>query len=1024
MPAAFVIADHNEFIYRELSLKCHKATKRLKQVPLNRQADAADREGGRSHSKSRPEIPKYIAPNILPESDKPGAEICLLDSELNFYGDYRQFLNPFPTIKQAKSLLNEELKKLGQVREAWQVKEIMTNVFLLSCALINAVDDYVHGKNYRLPRRALKIPLARLGSNTLKIFQNSVILLRRSRVSAVRLWEQEWQTHFGNFLEAFVCEKPPQREALAVTAHSLAALLRKPLPAELEAQYIRIPSAFRKQDLTPLDVLAMGRKFTTRFPDYSQPILLVGLRTAGTYFAPLLLAFLKSEGYHAVEMMTIRPSQELSTSERANFVRCARARYLPVILDDPPFTGTTIAQGVEHLRKTGFQSGTLVIMFPIRSVSRDWKAQVEASAFLNETIISLEPEEWHKYRILAPDLVEQRLREYFVNNDVSNATIIANSEAEELNARLLPSSLGNERYRLKRIYAVRLQMRSGRTEIRYVLAKSVGCGLFGYSAFLAGSQLADFVPPLLGLRDGVLYTEWLPQTETANVAAFGRSQLIERAAEYISARVGRLGLASDQTPGLGLDSQHEGFKILGKALCKAYGSATAAKLMSRRVRQRLSRQICPVPTFIDGKMSLGEWIFSSSGPLKTDFEHHGFGKQEVNLTDPAFDLADAVLQLGLTHSEEEELIGRYEERTGDTGIKDRLFFGKLMAGCWSMASSLESLLRYPQPLSAEFNQQYVRAWDFLTRESARFCGKLSQRPQSPRWHSPLVVLDIDGVLDRRIFGFPTTTAAGVQALRCLHSHGFAVAVNTARSVREVEEYCASYGFVGGVAEYGSYVFDAVGNRGKHLLSGEALEQLDELRLALRKLPGIFLNDHYEHSIRVYAYERGGTVPLPTAMVPELLTRLNLHQLRAHQTTIDTTIVAKDADKGRGLSALLTWAEQPQLETIAVGDSEPDLAMFRVANRSFAPGQFGRSDLVKGNGGQIARHRFQRGLLAIVHSVVHPDGGRCESCPPIELERGTHDELFVDLLETADKNSLLLLLRAVLHPSAFQVLVKS
>ncbi len=53
----------------------------------------------------------------------------------------------------------------------------------------------------------------------------------------------------------------------------------------------------------------------------------------------------------------------------------------------------------------------------------------------------------------------------------------------------------------------------------------------------------------------------------------------------------------------------------------------------------------------------------------------------------------------------------------------------------------------------------------------------------------------------------------MEALSLLHDHGFAIAVNTARSVAEVKEYCSTYGFAGGVAEYGSFLWDAVRDRG-------------------------------------------------------------------------------------------------------------------------------------------------------------------------------------------------------------------
>ncbi len=62
----------------------------------------------------------------------------------------------------------------------------------------------------------------------------------------------------------------------------------------------------------------------------------------------------------------------------------------------------------------------------------------------------------------------------------------------------------------------------------------------------------------------------------------------------------------------------------------------------------------------------------------------------------------------------------------------------------------------------------------------------------------------------------------------------------------------------------------------------------------------------------------------------------LDRLRFFQTTIDTTIMAREVDKGTGLAALRDWVGRPSMETLAVGDTEPDLPMFRRATRSFAP----------------------------------------------------------------------------------------
>jgi hydroxymethylpyrimidine pyrophosphatase-like HAD family hydrolase len=953
-------------------------------------------------------------------------QVFQLGTELRFYQDYSWTLNPFVTVGEAVKHLDEEISKLGLVGEAWQIQEVMTNIYLLFCAVLNSIDDYIHGPTLRLPKKVAKLPLARLAQKSLVAVEWSIQSLRSSQIKQARQWKDQWRSGFDAFLQAFVANALPESEDLSALMDQLRPLPRRSLPTDLQAEVTRIPSAYRKQDLTPFDTLALGQKLVSRFPDRRHPVLVIGLRTAGSYFAPLLRAFLQSQGYQVVDMLTVRPNRGLSKPEYTELARCARSHYRAVIIDDPPSSGATIALGVECARKAGFQFDNIIVMFPVRPVGRNWSTQAEATGYVDGSVIGLEPEEWYLQRCLAPKAVESRLQEYFLQRHYSRATVFTNPIVEGFNADLLDASPGNERYRLKQVYAFRLEGPAGRVETRYVFAKSVGCGFYGYPAFLAGQQLAEFVPDLLGLRDGILYTEWLPQTEGTNVDALGRSRIVETAAKYVAARVLSLGLESDPTPALGLDSYSPagGFHIFAKSLCGAYGNKVTSKLMGHSVRERLCLRTSPFPTLVDGRMAPSEWIVGRSGMLKTDYEHHGFGKNELNVSDAAYDLADTILQFGLSATEERDLLRHYEDATGDRSVKNRLFFYKLLAGFWSLSWSLEALNKQPCPRADNFNKQYIRAWDFLTKECARFCGDQCHRPNSPKWHSTTIVLDVDGVLDRRMFGFPTTTASSIRALRCLHAHGYALAINTARSAREVKEYSSAYGLVGGVAEYGSYIYDAVANHEEILVSGKALGQLEKLRRALCQIPGVFVNDGYEYSIRTYCYDRKGTVPLPTNMVPNLVARLKLDLLSVHQTSIDTTIIANDVDKGRGLAALLGSVDRPDIATVAVGDSEPDLAMFRVAHRCFAPGGNARPDLVKAVGGRIARAPSQRGLLEIAHLLTHPDKSRCQNCPPLEIECSDQDALFLDLLKIADKEPLALLLRALLRPASLRVLAKN
>ena len=113
---------------------------------------------------------------------------------------------------------------------------------------------------------------------------------------------------------------------------------------------------------------------------------------------------------------------------------------------------------------------------------------------------------------------------------------------------------------------------------------------------------------------------------------------------------------------------------------------------------------------------------------------------------------------------------------------------------------------------------------------------------------------------------------------------------------------------------------------------------------------------------------------------ELLEDLRLDQLAFRETAFDIAIVAKEVDKGTGLVALRDWVLAPDAETIAVGDDEPDLAMFRVATRSFAPSNIGYRAQARLLGCQIAPSPYQRGLLDIVFKSSTPTVGIASAVP--------------------------------------------
>src|SRR6266850_2141054 len=215
-------------------------------------------------------------------------------------------------------------------------------------------------------------------------------------------------------------------------------------------------------------------------------------------------------------------------------------------------------------------------------------------------------------------------------------------------------------------------------------------------------------------------------------------------------------------------------------------------------------------------------------------------------------------------------------------------------------------------------------------------------------------------------------------------------------------------------------------------------QLEELREQLRRIPGVFLDDRHQYSIRAFMFEKrphglllrllnsirsfgvglGEPTPLPTLVVNHLITDLRLDRLSFHHTMIDTTIVAMDTDKGTGLTALRDRVLGPDAETVAIGDTEADLPMFRAAARSFAPAQISCRRQARLLGCAVSRYRYQRGLLDIVRTLVDCGPGR----DPIERANETDGEtLFLDLLRAADHPNVRAIVRALFERVVYDTL---
>lgn len=713
----------------------------------------------------------------------------------------------------------------------------------------------------------------------------------------------------------------------------------------------------------------------------------------------------------------MRPKAGLSRWEKACISRIAGPDCLAVIIDEPVGTGGTLGKGIALLTKYGIPRSSIVVLFPVHKNGRGWRSNPDSEPICAYHVFTLEHDEWHKHKLMQSAAPETQLREYLQARgwDVE----VYEAGAEEPNARL--QAVSEEKYhtRLKRVFAVRLT-RSGESVKRYFLAKSVGWGWLGYHAFLAGTRLTDCVPPVLGLRDGILYSEWIAEQSQESSQPV---EMIRTLAHYVASRAQSLRFGGESDINVVRESQPaRGIEELAGHLSGAYGKAGGI-LKRPRIKQKLAAMQSHRPALIDGRMRPLEWVRCDRTMFKSDFEHHGLGKHQLNLTDPAYDLAETSLHWNLSFNEERELLEQYIAETGDRDVYSRIFLHKLLAGRWWMDRALENLNDARMlPRHAEFNRLYIQAWNFLVRHTMQFCAEVCHKPAQVRWTSRLAVLDVDGVIDKQVFGFPSTTMAGIQAISLLHKHGFPIALNTARSTQEVKEYCRAYRFTGGVAEYGAHVWDAVNDRERVLVSGESLKKLERLRSALCATPGVFLNDDYIYSIRAFTYERGRSVPLPRILVQNIIGGLGLDGLSVHHTYMDTAILANETDKGRGMVELLRLAGVEDAVTYAVGDSAPDLPMFRLATRSFAPGHISCGAAAQLLKCRIASRSWQPGLLECARAIVQSNGSSVQH----DLSNASHlspqESYFLKLLEIADRSPMSSLIRSVFDPAAFRTFV--
>ncbi len=930
-------------------------------------------------------------------------------SEHQFYAQYDWCINPVLSLSDLFKRLREELERCGRLDVTWQREECKINLYLFVCAIACTVDDYLALPPKNLSRISERYPFLKLPVATSQLFINGIHALPRFLSDRVLLaWRDKWGHYVDQICALMAMQSAIDSGQINNLRATLDYLLRAKLPKKLLRRRMILPEGFRCQDLAHQDLFALIQQVIS-YQKNKCRFVIIGPRTFAAYFAPLVKAYLSVTGWPPASYMTVRPKWGISTKEKQKLRQLLSQSDQVLIVDDYPNTGETLKKMIEMLRSSGVEPERISFMAPTHYAQKPDIFSKEREEVARVNRYTVRPDELYKEHFLGSPSVESLLRDYFADQGWESITIQENAATGEINNQLQQHYGDGFHVRLKRVLDLRFSSNKT-TCIKRVFAKSVGWGWLGYHAYLSGTRLSGFVPKVIGLRNGLLFTEWIEKTPQNQEQAVSTA-LLERLSSYVISRVEKLHLSEDPWfayPGY----RWAGWEFILGILRSAYGQYVDYVAI-RLLKKRLQQYISPSPTMVDGHMRQDEWIKTETGIYKVDFEHHNFGGPELDMVDPAYDLTSAIFEFRLSNKAEQELLQTYVQKSGDQKVSERILIHKLLYGLIALQYAAYWVVR---PASnrkrEELNEGYLWARNFLIYQMNQFCASAidCQHPTERSKH--LFILDMDGVFDTEILGFPHTTYSGLTALRLLQLHGFSIILNSGRSIEHVKNYCLTYGLSGGIAEYGSVFWDAMNKRELPLIDKETADELVRCREAIKKIPGVFIDPGYQYSIRAYRYTGLHTAGLEDDEIKSLLTCLQSHNLTSISQG-NTYIVQKGIDKGSGLLAAKKFLGYRDEPVSAIGDTVQDLAMLEIADFAYAPSNCSKEIHDLGDRGKcrIMPQQYQRGLLAAVQESIR-------NCPPV------HGEYPLTSVRAKDPNNLIWFLLQVSELPRLQQLLRT
>lgn len=889
-------------------------------------------------------------------------------------------------------------------------RESALDSFLMAAGLTQICDDYLHRGIDTFDKVAAHSRRVKGAPRVLYLLRALTLGVRGLRPSerAVARWSAEMGVVVDGLAATLLAGDQTGAPDLDQALKNQLAVTRS-LPTKVLRSVVRFPHCFLSFDQRPADCEHLARLLSMQWASRDRPVLVVGLRSAGSWLGPLCAVSLRSLGFRDVRELTLRPGQAWLRHERSTLAAAQRAGAIAVVVDEPPRSGLQLAQAAGQLEDFGFGRSSIVVaalLFgPVEALSGPIAAY--QSVFVPWS-------DWAVHRHMAPDAVQTTLADLLCGRSVD---IPARREPFEIASVVEvtgpegQAQTWHKRGHLLQVFRVVVSNDDGSVEELRVCVEGVGLGYLGRAAAAIASRLPAYLPAVYGLRGGLLYRAWLDgDRQLSRLDAASDSGVASMIAQYVAARGHELGSVEEMS--MRLDDRGAVWELVSVLLADAFGGAKQfVRPLVRRAAKYLLRT--DKPSVVDGSMTFDHWFRGDEGEdasprlVKVDFSQRAFSNQDAYTYDPIFDLAsiaaDARQDDPAADVLRESLVREYEALSGERVQTARWLLYQLVHYDTRLLGLVSSL---SGPNAHQPDGAYIRRVLELDRFSSRACQEYFHavyfEDLAVPTSGPLCAIDIDWVLETRWRSFPAMSPSSALAVRALSRHGYRPVLATGRSLGELRERCGAYRLAGGVAEYGGVIYDHIADSVTALLSESELAEMEELRAKVGAAPGVHVDPSYESSIRAHAVRGRRVTGLPRETIGEVLEELDLvGKVRVVEAASQTDFVSARIDKAVGLRALSSAldpdAGSSNLLKLAIGDTVEDLPMLRLAQHGVAPAnaEAALRKAAESSRIRISRRNCQSAVLESVTQLLGHKPQSCPTCRPL-MRRGDEN----DVLEIA------------------------